>query len=59
MSQKIDAIYFTGDVVDHFMWDVSVEAMKRSLSEVFKLLTTEFEGVPIYPVLGNHEAQNM
>lgn len=45
--------------MDHFLWDVSVDAMKHTLEKVFNLLTTEFGSIPIYSILGNHDAQNM
>lgn len=57
--QKIDAIYFTGDIVDHFMWDVSVAGMKYGIEKVYNLMRLTFGNIPMYPILGNHEAQNM
>lgn len=57
--QKIDAIYFTGDVADHFMWDATVESMKGEIAMAFNQMKLVFDGIPMYPILGNHEAQNM
>ncbi|CRK90511.1 CLUMA_CG004132, isoform A [Clunio marinus] len=57
--KKIDAIYFTGDIVDHFVWDSPIESMKSSIEKVYKLMNVTFENIPIFPLLGNHEAQNV
>lgn len=59
-SQKIDAIYFTGDIVDHFMWQSNTpEVMEKSIADIMNLMYETFDGIPIFPTLGNHEAQNM
>jgi hypothetical protein len=45
--------------VDHFQWDTSVERMKASIEKVYDLMSLVFGNVPVYPILGNHEAQQM
>lgn len=55
-KDKIDAIYFTGDIIDHFTYDTSKEGNIESFKFMFDALEKAFPGVPIYPVLGNHEA---
>lgn len=52
----IDLIYYTGDIVDHFSWETSIEHNTASIRKMTEFWVTEFPGVPIYPVLGNHEA---
>ncbi|KAL7017337.1 hypothetical protein ACKWTF_010322 [Chironomus riparius] len=56
---KIDAIYFTGDIVDHFLWDTTIDGTKSSLKTVYGLMRNVFKDIPIYPIIGNHEAQNL
>ena len=41
------------------MWDVSVDSMKNAIEMVHNLMRTELGDIPIYPILGNHDAQNM
>lgn len=53
---KIDMIYFTGDIIDHFKWATSIEGNKRSIANLTQLFKSAFPGIPLYPVLGNHEA---
>ncbi|XP_058060620.1 sphingomyelin phosphodiesterase 1-like [Anopheles bellator] len=52
----IDAIYFTGDIVHHFTWNTTVETNEDDMRQVFDLMKRTFPGVPIYPILGNHES---
>lgn len=54
--KKIDVIYYTGDIVDHFSWEITKEGNTDSIKKVFKLLRESFQNIPIFPVLGNHEA---
>ena len=56
LSKKIDAIYFTGDIVDHGIWSTSIDGNKVSISKINQLFAEVFENVPVYPVLGNHES---
>ncbi|XP_055686670.1 sphingomyelin phosphodiesterase 1-like [Lutzomyia longipalpis] len=53
---KIDMIYFTGDIVDHFYWKTSTEGNKKSITDLTELFKKAFPGIALYPVLGNHEA---
>uniref|UniRef100_A0A182Q2M8 Sphingomyelin phosphodiesterase n=1 Tax=Anopheles farauti TaxID=69004 RepID=A0A182Q2M8_9DIPT len=53
---KIDAIYFTGDIVHHFTWNTTVETNEAAMRQVFQLMKRTFPGIPIFPVLGNHES---
>lgn len=54
--KKIDYIYMTGDIVDHGIWDTSIPKNTESIKKVLKALKMEFPNIPVYPILGNHEA---
>lgn len=54
--QKIDYIYMTGDIVDHGIWDTSIPKNTESIKKVLMALKMEFSNIPVYPILGNHEA---
>lgn len=46
----------TGDIVDHGIWDTSIPKNTESIKKVLMALKTEFPNIPVYPILGNHEA---
>jgi sphingomyelin phosphodiesterase len=49
-------IYFTGDIVDHTMWETSVERNLDSMEKIYELFRELFgTDIPIYSTLGNHE----
>lgn len=41
------------------MWNSSVDGMKNDIEKVYNLMRLVFGNVPLYPILGNHDAQNM
>lgn len=50
-------IYFTGDIVNHAVSDGSIEGNTNSTEIFYQLLRDTFgDTVPVYPILGNHEA---
>ncbi|KAF2878763.1 hypothetical protein ILUMI_27404 [Ignelater luminosus] len=51
----ITYIYFTGDIVDHKLWGTSMRRNTKVISSVLEKLKNSFEGIPIFPVLGNHD----
>ncbi|XP_065089643.1 sphingomyelin phosphodiesterase 1-like [Ochlerotatus camptorhynchus] len=53
---KIDAVYFTGDIIHHFTWNTTVESNEDAMRQIFQLLKERFVDIPLYPILGNHEA---
>ncbi|KAJ9595713.1 hypothetical protein L9F63_013126 [Diploptera punctata] len=53
--EKIDYIYMTGDIVDHAVWDTSIEKNTETIKKVLKEIKNTFADVPVYPILGNHE----
>lgn len=42
--------------MDHALWATTKELIKSSTDRVNTLLDTTFHGIPIYPVIGNHES---
>lgn len=57
--KNIDWIYFTGDVVDHGIWETSVDDNIIIMEKVFTLLRETFPSIPLYPILGNHESMQI
>lgn len=53
--QRLDYIYFTGDIVDHGIWEKSRESVQQSIIQLNNMLQQNFQGVQIFPVIGNHE----
>ncbi|XP_063702884.1 sphingomyelin phosphodiesterase-like [Culicoides brevitarsis] len=53
--KDLDWIYFTGDLVDHGIWETSVENNVEIMEKVFQLLRETFPETPLFPILGNHE----
>jgi sphingomyelin phosphodiesterase len=52
----VDLIYFTGDVIDHGLWETSVEYNQNVYAVVHQLMVDMFSNTPVYWILGNHEA---
>lgn len=52
-------MYFTGDIIDHGIWDTTEDGNKESITVIHDLLASTFPGIPVYPVIGNHESQPM
>ncbi|XP_011865141.1 PREDICTED: sphingomyelin phosphodiesterase-like isoform X2 [Vollenhovia emeryi] len=53
--QNISYVYFTGDIVDHGAWEITIEGNVKSLSKVYLQIHETFRKIPVYPILGNHE----
>lgn len=51
----IDYIYYTGDFIDHFEWLTSKQWVRDSVAFVTDTMRRAFPGVPIVPLLGNHD----
>ncbi|CAG9820155.1 unnamed protein product [Phaedon cochleariae] len=54
-THDFDYVYFTGDLVSHRVWSTSIENNSAMISEVFDKFSEYFK-VPVFPILGNHEA---
>ncbi|CAH1968580.1 unnamed protein product [Acanthoscelides obtectus] len=50
-----DYVYMTGDLVSHRVWETSIEGNTETITRTYDLLLQNYH-VPIFPVLGNHEA---
>ncbi|XP_012257111.2 sphingomyelin phosphodiesterase-like [Athalia rosae] len=58
-EQDISYIYYTGDIIDHGVWETTRATNIESISKSYHKLYETFGSVPIYPVLGNHEPNPM
>lgn len=48
-------MYFTGDIIDHAVWATSRTYNEAAINRINSLLANVFTGIPVFPVLGNHE----
>ncbi|XP_071578444.1 sphingomyelin phosphodiesterase 1 [Temnothorax nylanderi] len=53
--QNISYIYFTGDIIDHGVWETSIEGNVISLYKSYRQIRETFPDITVYPILGNHE----
>lgn len=53
---EVDLIYYTGDIIDHSVWDTSQESNLANLKTVFGLIKKAFPGKQVIPIPGNHES---
>jgi sphingomyelin phosphodiesterase len=49
-------IYYTGDTVDHAVWETTKESNLAIIRRVTNLFKEKFPGIPVYIAIGNHEA---
>ncbi|XP_043498948.1 sphingomyelin phosphodiesterase-like [Polistes fuscatus] len=54
--QNINYVYFTGDIIDHGVWETTLEGNIESLSKSYAEIYKHFKDIPVYPILGNHES---
>ncbi|XP_063920810.1 sphingomyelin phosphodiesterase-like [Zophobas morio] len=54
-NKTFDFVYYTGDIMSHRIFDTSIEKNSQLASKLYSYLRESFD-VPIFPVLGNHEA---
>ncbi|XP_034256824.1 sphingomyelin phosphodiesterase-like [Thrips palmi] len=52
---NVDLIYFTGDVVDHGVWETSREKNEYRIRYTFRVMKESFGDTLILPLVGNHE----
>lgn len=55
-SSNYDFVYFTGDIISHRDWATSKFSNTHDIKRVFQGFRDTFGSIPVYPVLGNHEA---
>ncbi|XP_017885919.1 sphingomyelin phosphodiesterase 1-like isoform X2 [Ceratina calcarata] len=53
--QDIDFVYFTGDIIDHGVWETSKEGNIQSLRKIYNEIHDVFNDTAVYPIFGNHE----
>ncbi|XP_018375510.1 PREDICTED: sphingomyelin phosphodiesterase 1-like [Trachymyrmex cornetzi] len=53
--QNISYVYFTGDIIDHGVWETSIEGNIESLNKSYLQIYETFKNIPVYSILGNHE----
>ncbi|XP_022899980.2 sphingomyelin phosphodiesterase-like [Onthophagus taurus] len=51
-----DAIYFTGDIISHRMFDTTPERVKEEVHTIHNELRKVFPGTPIFSTYGNHDS---
>lgn len=51
---EFDYVYFTGDIIDHGVWETSKEGNIKALEKIYNKINETFS-TPVYPILGNHE----
>lgn len=56
-NPDVDIIYYTGDSVDHGIWETSVDGNIAIMEKCLKLFKEAFGDKPIYSILGNHECK--
>jgi len=53
---EIDYIIWTGDIPAHDVWKQTKDSVLSAIDELYNLFRVYFPNTPIYPALGNHEA---
>ncbi|XP_011647307.1 sphingomyelin phosphodiesterase 1-like isoform X1 [Pogonomyrmex barbatus] len=53
--ENISYVYFTGDIIDHGVWETTIEGNVESLNKSYIQIRETFKNIPVYPILGNHE----
>ncbi|XP_062542349.1 sphingomyelin phosphodiesterase-like [Armigeres subalbatus] len=48
-------VYHTGDIIDHGVWETTIDGNIQSITLTNNLLKSVFGTKPVYNVLGNHE----
>ncbi|XP_076293529.1 sphingomyelin phosphodiesterase isoform X2 [Lasioglossum baleicum] len=57
--RDLNYVYFTGDIIDHGVWETSKEGNTKSLVKTYNKIHETFGEIPVYPILGNHEPNPM
>ncbi|KAK7063319.1 Sphingomyelin phosphodiesterase, partial [Halocaridina rubra] len=52
----LNYVIWTGDVVPHNMWSTSREFNLQVVKETNEMVQSFFPDIPVFPVMGNHEA---
>lgn len=54
---QVDYVYYTGDTIDHGVWETSKEMIVESLNLTLNKLKSNFKDIPVLASFGNHESQ--
>lgn len=55
MHSDAEMIYYTGDTVDHGVWETSFTSNIEMMEKLDDFFKKEFGDLPIIQALGNHE----
>ncbi|KAF2878765.1 hypothetical protein ILUMI_27406 [Ignelater luminosus] len=53
--KHLDYFYYTGDIVDHNVWETDISRNTEVITKVLRVFKTYFSSIPVFPILGNHE----
>ncbi|XP_077294992.1 sphingomyelin phosphodiesterase 1-like [Arctopsyche grandis] len=56
-NHNIEYVYYTGDTIDHGVWETSKEMITQSLNITFNKLQNAFRNKQVFCGIGNHESQ--
>lgn len=54
--KDIDYIIWTGDLPPHDVWNQTREENLKNIIESHEMMAKYFNGIPIFPAVGNHES---
>lgn len=52
--QEFEYVYYTGDIINHRVWETSIENNTKAISKLYSYFKDTFD-VPVFPIFGNHE----
>ncbi|KAF2890675.1 hypothetical protein ILUMI_15498, partial [Ignelater luminosus] len=55
-KSPISYIYFTGDIINHRVWEGSINENIQVIKQMFAMVKRRLPGIKVFPVVGNHEA---
>ncbi|XP_049773535.1 sphingomyelin phosphodiesterase-like isoform X2 [Schistocerca cancellata] len=55
-NPDINYVYFTGDIIDHGVWQTSIQRNNESFQLFYPTLKQAFGEATVFPAFGNHEA---
>lgn len=53
--QNIDYLIWTGDLVQHDVWNQTNDSIMDIIEDTIRLVSEKLPGVQVFPALGNHE----
>ncbi|XP_066583446.1 sphingomyelin phosphodiesterase-like [Prorops nasuta] len=54
--KDIEYVYFTGDIIDHGVWETAKDGNVEILTAVYSKIHETFNHTKVFPVIGNHES---